>query len=296
MAKTVINPDPFCDVRLTNIKHNDRSTDKFMVELQRPDTEEFEEIPGVGTVHTADYQLVTNRQVFDMANQVLDDTGMEFKPITTFGGSHAQPISWNGKRFSSKWFVEDAAIDVPGGSKMMLGVEARNSYDGSCKVGLAFFAMHMVCSNQFYSQNMMGQPFVFPHVTHGGTLEEDISEALQQIRTKAVNFGRLQPAIELLQNTHMDGFQDFLTLRHGMGATTGLEFRDKAVLDELTGTGISHTLDLDEQPAYADPTSLWAIANAYTAVTTHAVGGMRGADHSSRAVDYLLNRAKELAA
>ena len=179
---TPINPDPFCDVRLHNIENQGRATDKFWIEVQDPETEEFVEIPGTGTVHSADYKLVTNRQVRDMAVAVMDDTGMAFEPIAGYPGGHSQPLYWNGRRFSEKWYVPDTAIDVPGGSSMMLGLEVTNSYDGSCKVGLAFFAMHLVCSNQFYSQNMMGRPFAFPHVNSGGNLEDDIGVALQQIQ------------------------------------------------------------------------------------------------------------------
>ena len=206
MSKTeIVNRDPFCDVRLENIMHGGHKTDKFLIALQDPETPtEFREIPGVGTVHSADYTLVSNKQVHDMANQVIVDSGMTFDPVPSWGEGHSANLFWNGRRFSEKWFCKDTAVAVPGGSSMMLGMEVTNSYDGSAKVGLAFFAMHVACSNQFYSHNMMGQPFEFPHVNRGGTLEEDIGVAMQQIQEKASSFGKIAPNLVLLSN---EGFR-----------------------------------------------------------------------------------------
>jgi len=167
-ADSIINNDPFCDVRLENIQHGSMATDKFMVALQAPDTDAYLPIPGVGSVHSGDYKLVTNRQVHDMALSVMGETGLSFKPLPTRAAGGATPVYWNGRRFSEKWYCESAGVDVPGGSSMRLGVEVTNSYDGSCKVGIAFFAMHMICANQFYSSNMMGRPFELPHVNRGG--------------------------------------------------------------------------------------------------------------------------------
>jgi hypothetical protein len=285
----LINADPFCEVRLDNVQYGDRATDKFMVAVQEPETEGFVPIPGVGTVHSGDYKLVTNRQVHDMAAQVMEDTGMTFKPIPTFGGGHSSPIFWNGRRFSEKWFCEEAAVDVPGGSQMRMGIEVTNSYDGSCKVGLAFFAMHCVCSNQFYGANLMGRPFEFPHVNHGGMLEEDINAAMQQIQSKASDFAKIGPNMQLLGDTRVTSLDDFIELRQRIKTETRAELRDKQLLDELAGQGVSRELDLGF--AYTDPSSFWNIANAYTAVTTHMVGGPRGADQSGRVTDWLLTEA-----
>jgi hypothetical protein len=287
MPTEIINPDPFCDVRLTNIKNQGRATDKFMIEVQKPESEEFVELPGVGTVHSADYKLVTNKQVNDMAQQVMSETGMEFRPINSFGNGHSEPRYWNGRRFSSKWFTKDVTFDMPGtSSAMAMGVEVTNSYDGSCKVGLAFFALHLICSNQFYTHNMLGRPFEFQHVNRGGNLEDDISTAMEQIKTKASTFGSLAPVMKGLMDTHVKGFDGFLKLRQELTADTGCQFRDKQLLDELSGRGVTQDLGIELQ--YKNPSSYWDIANAYTAVTTHAVGGPRGSDQSARVVDWLI--------
>jgi len=291
MAKTeIINDDPFCEVRLANIEHNGHKTDKFMIELMNAGNDGFKEIPGVGTVHSADYKLVTNQQVRTMAESVMSDTGMDFNPVPSFSTGHSQPIHWNGRRFSQKWYCKDTSVDVPGGSAMMMGMEVTNSYDGSCKVGLAFFAMHMVCSNQFYSANMMGRPFEFPHVNRGGDLDEDIGEALKQIRTMASGFGAIGPHVEKLNAQPIGSFSNFLKLRSLIRRETRAELRDKQLLDEIAGHGITAELKM-ANVKYNDEPTLWDVANAYTAVATHSVGGYRGADQSGRVIDWLLKRA-----
>ena len=287
----IVNPDPFCDVRLENIEHAGRKTDKYLIALQDPETPTlFREIPGVGTVHSADYSLVSNKQVHDMAAKVIDESGLTFEPVPTWGEGHSQNLYWNGRRFSEKWFCKDTAVAVPGGSSMMLGMEVTNSYDGSAKVGLAFFAMHVACSNQFYSNNMLGCPFEFQHVNHGGHLDQDIGDAMFQIQEKAKNFSKIAPNIKKLQGAHVESFEDFLALRRELSTTTGVEVRDRQLLDELSGDGITAELKMKDVK-YNDPSSLWDISNAYTAVTTHLVGGPRGSDHSQRVVDFLLKKA-----
>lgn len=172
---------------------------------------------------------------------------------------------------------------------MMLGLEVTNSYDGSCKVGLAFFAMRVECSNQFYSHNLLGRPYALPHVNNGGDINEDMQDAFNAIKTQASNFGKVLPAMRQLEARHCAKFTDFLDLRKKLVQDTRLEFRDRAVLDELCGCGITQELKMDNVK-YEDPSSYWNILNAYTAVTTHEIGGPRGSDMSQRVTDWFINQ------
>jgi hypothetical protein len=171
----------------------------------------------------------------------------------------------------------------------MLGLEARNSYDGSCKVSLGFFAMHVACSNQFVSNKLLGEPFVFPH-QQSGRIDEDFGTALDTIRDRAALFGQAALQLQELNHAHVESFGDFLKLRKECQNETGVDFRDRALLDELSGCGSTHKLGIDVKGAYGHPDSYWAIANAYTAITTHDVGGMRGSDQSSRVLNFLLGK------
>lgn len=289
----IVNTDPFCPVRLTQMRNRGRATDKFFVELQKPHSEEWQEILGTKVVHSANYRLVTNTEVHAMAATVMGRTNLAFKPVPTYGGGHSKSLLWNGKYYLERWYTPDVRITTPQGAEVMLGVEVRNSYDKSCRVGLAFFAMHCACSNQFFGGNLLGEPFDFSHIGTQGELTGNFEAALAQLQDKANNFARILPTIRLLSETHIPTVQNFLELRKKVTDTTGLEFRDRQILDELSGRGITRKVGIDVGQAYGDADSFWALSNAFTAITTHAVGGLRGQEQSSRFVDFMVKEAQE---
>jgi len=284
----IVNSDPFCAVRLDDVEHLGRKTDKKIIVMQEQDADTFSPIPGVSTVHGDHYNLVTNRAVRDMAVEVMDKTKLEFRPVPCWGEGHSENLFWNGRRYAEKWYCPDTQQPIGKGGAMMLGLEITNSYDGSCKVGLAFFAMRLECSNQFYSNNLLGKPYELQHVNTGGDINEDMQDAFNRIKTQAGNFGKVLPAMRNLMTEHCPTFDSFLNLRKRVTQDTKLEFRDRQVLDELSGCGITQELKM-QGVAYNDPSSHWDILNAYTAVTTHAVGGPRGSDMSQRVTDWFVN-------
>lgn len=291
----MINGDPFCPVRLTRVENRGRATDKFMVEVQKEDGTEWIEIPGVKGVHSANYRLVTNRQVHDLGQAVMERTGMTFKPVPSFGGGHSKNLTWNGAAYVERWYAPEVKVKSPQGTDVLLGVEVRNSYDNSCKVGLAFFGMHMVCSNQFFSRNLFGTPFNFTHIGNEGQLDDEFDDAFANLQSKAEQFGQIAPALDALMHTRLDTLDEFLDLRRRMNEQSGLTFRDREILDELSGIGVTKRIGAvtSGYGAYGDPATYWALANAVTAITTHLVGGLRGQDQSERAVDFLIAAARD---
>lgn len=115
-----------------------------------------------------------------------------------------------------------------------------------------------------------------------------MSDAFNAIKTQAGNFGRVLPAMRQLGASHCATFDSFLDLRKKLVHDTRLEFRDRSVLDELCGCGITSELKMPNI-SYEDPSSHWDILNAYTAVTTHEIGGPRGSDMSQRVTDWFVN-------
>jgi hypothetical protein len=293
---SLVNDDPFAAVRMENIQREGVRTDKYYVAIQKPDSEEFTDIPGVGAVHSEDYQLVTNQAVHDLALEVISTTGMDFRHVPSFGEGHSQPIMWNGHRFCERWFTEDVKVDAPGagGGHFALGLQVENSYGGSSSVSFSFFGMYLLCSNQFHSGNLFSAER-FPHVSasKGGDLHADLEWAKSRLVAQAETFGKIQPQLDLLAETRVEGVRGFLDLRRRMHAETGVNTRDRMWLDELSGQGISNTLELPHD-TYGEVESYWALSNAYTALTTHAVGGIQGAAQSSRVVDWMLDDAKRL--
>ena len=296
MTPEIINADPFCPARLSRVLNRGRATDKFFVELQKPDSEEWMEIPGTSVVHGSNYALVPNYQVHEMAQKVMAASKMNFQPIPTWGHGHSAPIVWSGKHYLERWYSPDVKFETPQGGQIMMGMQVCNSYDKSCQVGLSFFAMHVACSNQFHGRNLMGKPFQFAHIGDNGNLGEDFQSALDGLRNRAACFASVAPKIQMLSDTHVESLDDFLGLRQKCIDVTGLEFRDKQLLDELHNHAVTKGVGIDVGNTYGKPSSFWAIGNAFTAITTHAVGGLRGQEHSSRMTDFLLKEAELRAA
>ena len=288
---TMVNSDPMAPVRMENIKIDGEPSDKYYVAMQKEASEEYTDIPGVGSVHSADYQLVTNEDVRNLAVDVMAETGLHFEPLPHYEGGKPTTLFWNGHRYMQRWFSRDVSIQAPNGRGLFaMGLQIQNSYGGSSAVSFEFFGMHLLCANQFYSANLFGSAR-FPHVTSkGGNIALDRDWAKDKILAQAESFSTVQPKMQLLQETRVGGMREFLDLRKQLHAETGVNTRDKQWLDELSGQGVSEELGIP-MDNYEDPETFWALASAYTAVTTHCVGGPVAVTQSSSVVDWLVNKA-----
>ena len=297
----IVNHDPFAPVRLARFMDGDRPTDKVYIQIQREnDVDEWECPTGTAVVHGEGYRLISNRAMHNMLREVTDKIkeahGFGFEPLMSFG-THTPNLIWNGKAYCERWYSKDVSIKTPAGGSVMLGVEVRNSYDKTSCAQLGFYAMHVACQNQFHSHNMFGKPFRVVHVGDEGELDEDIPAAVEAVAREAAGFGRMLPTIERLCNTHLFTTTEFMDFLERCERETGLVINDVKIRRELQGCGpTSQVRGLDvDRSTYGDLDSLWAIVNAYTAMTTHDLPGFLGADKSARFVDFAIKVANEIA-
>ena len=292
----VINEDPFCDADLMPMEELDG---KYSVVRLKNSEGEWIPIPSKGAIHGDGYRFVPNSKVQQMAVDVLTRSGREFKPLPNeYNNSKASNLTWDGKKFASRWFIEDINGDINDAdnrSKLMLGVEAINSYDGSYKVGINFFAMSIMCQNQFYSQNLLGG-FTFGHYDRAGTnLDQDLDSAVELIEAQAETFGRALPKLQALTNTSLAdigngcSMSGYLDIRNSLQGTKKpwAPSHEPHVLDELAHNGVTARMGREQT---AHDRNLWGLLNAYTAVSTHHVGGFKGAGLSQFTTDNLLQR------
>jgi len=106
----------------------------------------------VGVV-SADYALVPNRKVHDLAVEVLERSGLATEPVRTL---------CDGKRYQQSWRMTDVTVAAQLGDVIALTVEAFNSYNGSMNFGLAFNAQRLVCENGMTLDFLLGG-FRFRH-------------------------------------------------------------------------------------------------------------------------------------
>ena len=136
----------------------------------------------------------------------------------------------------------------------------------------------------------MGE-FIFRHTNRdaGINLTENVDDTLKLIRQQTDKFLQAVPAFRQLTQQHCETLPKFLEMRQDMNQKFWKASRDSDVLDELAGEGVTKQLGMAQMQK--DPDSYWRILNAYTAVSTHQVGGWNGANLSNQATDYIIARA-----
>jgi len=289
-----INTDPFCDVDLLPLEE---TQGKYaVVRLKNAETGVFTPLDTKGAIHGRDYRLVPNTLINQLAQDILTKAEMPFELLGQASGSTTGHTVWDGKKFARRWLIKQPHADDQLGT-LMMGVEAVNSYDGSFKVGLQFFFVHTQCINQFHTGNLMGS-FVFGHFDHGDrALETDIEQAVSTIGQQAKNFASVLPKLRTLlkpMSNGTDSLSRFLSIRSELASENPAwpPSYDGDVLDELRGYGPSARLKLPQRPSAQNGRhTLWDLLNAYTAVTTHKVGGFRGASLSRMVTDHFVARA-----
>lgn len=288
-----VNEDPFAEVQLKQIFNNGRATDKWLTEMRDP-AGEWRELAGTGTVHSENYRLVSNKQVHDLMTAAISKVagkGVEFLPIPNYPGSTNSPIKWTGKKFVEGWYTRDVTVHPKDGGTVFLGVEARNSYDGDCKVKIAFFVMNCACANQLHGSNLLGQPFTLPHTVATPDLEENIDEVIRIVAAKAATFGAIISNLDRMCDWKFDNVMqrdDFLNICEDR---TGLVLNDRKLRLEMAGRGITSQipeLNLGNR-FYTDPHSMYGLVQAVSAVNTHDCPGLGGSEKTARFLDFAID-------
>ena len=118
-----------------------------------------------------DYLLVPNKELMDVASEIMGMSNLNFKPTKKF---------FNGKQFRYVWQIDDAGlqVEVPKvGDMMGLCLMMNNSYDGSLKAGIQIFLMRLACLNGQVSREF-GWGIDFKHYSKDGiNWEQNIIQA-----------------------------------------------------------------------------------------------------------------------
>ena len=293
MARSeVINADPFCSVDIMPLE---QAPQRGVIRL-KDEHGDWQPLEGVSAIHNVDsYKLVANSRVYQLAQDVLTRSGFDFDVIPENEHSKANRLAWDGRKFSAKWIIPSVSGDVSDGgtrSKLHLGVEALNSYDGSYKVGIQFYMMNMACFNQFYSGHLLGG-FVFGHYDRAGSdLDTDIQKATEMISGQAETFARALPRIQALSHTKLSNgkssLERFLEINLDTLEDIWRPTWDSHILREIHHRGITQKMG---RPQVAHSHNLWGLLNGYSAVATHVLGGFHGVGISRLVTDKFLEMA-----
>lgn len=255
IPKKVANP--FAEVFLDQMNVAGQDVPKMAVMLKG------EQAPVFVASHSPGYRLVSN----EFCHQVLQDVVTR----SDLGSPEEIGIIWTGKRYIERVILPGCGFQV-NGSKMVLGLQGINSYDGSTSFGVEFFSVSLRCHNQFHFSRQLGS-FIFKHVN--GNNDIIMEDAIQQLRDGAQRFVKLSPSLGELNA--QPASLDTLLQWHS----------DLSVLKPCwptTKTGEVLLAMKKEKP------TLWGLLNAFTWTTTHSIGGISGSRLSALACDYALKQ------
>src|SRR5690606_4046515 len=88
-------------------------------------------------VVSADYLVVSNAEVRDVAREIASRSGLRFAEEKTF---------FDGKRYALDLVAkDDGLVEARVGDHVGLGLRVENSYDGSRRFGASLFAYRLAC-------------------------------------------------------------------------------------------------------------------------------------------------------
>tara|TARA_Y100000310_G_C20681689_1_gene816361 strand:- start:805 stop:1635 length:831 start_codon:yes stop_codon:yes gene_type:complete len=135
--------EPYAEIEKKPLVYDDNRaiSNGYGVTIKTTDNEkQWQEI---GIV-SPNYLLVPNKQVKDMADEIIDASDYNFTPHKTF---------WNGKQYMTSYSVEDHDFgEVTVGDPITLGLMVQNSYDQSWVLSISLFAIRKLCNNGMTSR------------------------------------------------------------------------------------------------------------------------------------------------
>ena len=118
-------------------KNGDESGYKF---IMREDTDD------ILSCMTKEYKLVSNSEVWEAANPILNEMGAVLTEENIFS---------NGARTSWTWKIPDVKVKITRGDELNPQITIRNSYDGSFQLGILSGAFRLLCSNGLILGNIL---------------------------------------------------------------------------------------------------------------------------------------------
>ena len=201
----------------------------------------------VGVV-SADYTLVPNQKVHDLATEVLERSGFATEPVRTL---------CDGKRYQQSWRMTDMTVAAQLGDVVALTVEAFNSYNGSCNFGLAFNAQRLVCENGMTLDFMLGG-FRFRHYGNRD-FDRELEGAKEQVLALTDKVKLLEPVLSKMVDTpitrpELQAIYGSLPLGQGLIAQSFLGIEEdtqwgvyNAITDVLTRQESFRAQDINRQ-------------------------------------------------
>jgi len=220
-----------------------------------------------------DYLLVTNEEAVSTVHDIIQTAGLAHQPRKVF---------FDGKRLVYNTVFPELSAEGPRGDDMTVGVQLRNSYNGSMRFQASLYAERLVCSNGMVSQKHFAS-HQFTHTKQNSGWDREMEEALSVLDQARPTLEMFIEATQQLEYVDVSE-QDLMHLRsedRGLGELPVSRFGE--VFDQLT----EETRSAEAQSGFLGVTG-YDVLNAATNVLWHRDRSVTDLDYNEAVVDQLL--------
>jgi hypothetical protein len=177
--------NPYLPIRKVPLDYNGIESSAYSVQMQHPeDGEQFNHWKEVGVVGHS-YLLVDNDNVRKAANQVAEESKLQFVHDKTF---------FNGRSYAYSLKSDHVAGEVTKGDDVALGMQFWNSYDGSKAFGFAMMLYRLICTNGMMSKDHFNT-YRFKHEPKSENWEENLEQVVTNINNLVRGSNKLDTLI-----------------------------------------------------------------------------------------------------
>ena len=176
--------NPYAPIRKVPLDYNGITSSAYSVQMDKDD-KGWKEVGTVGK----NYMLLSNDKVRDAAEQVAQESNVEFTHDKTF---------FNGKSFVYSMKSNHISGEIRPGDDVALGMQFWNSYDGSKSFGFAMMLYRLICTNGMMSKNFFNT-YLFKHEPNSENWEESLEQVTSNINAMANGSLRLEEFIDSLK-------------------------------------------------------------------------------------------------
>lgn len=269
---------PFSQIKKRPSTTSTGNVTGYGVEIRDPSAENGWRVCGqVGP----NYLLVDNREVVEVAEEIVRASPFAQQPRKVF---------FDGKRLIYSTVLPQESVEGPRGDELTVGLQFRNSYNGSMRFRASLYVERLICNNGMTSTEHFAS-HTFRHTVGNEGWQGEVEEAMGVLRSAPDRLEHFANDLCLLDDTSIE-LQDVLALRRqaeGFGALPVSRFGE--VMDALTNELVAG--NGSGQPREESPATAYNVLNGATQVLWHRNRSVKDLEYNEGVVGQLLDYSRE---
>lgn len=260
---------PFSQIKKRPSTTSTGNVTGYGVEIRDPSAENGWRVCGqVGP----NYLLVDNREVVEVAEEIVRASPFAQQPRKVF---------FDGKRLIYSTVLPQESVEGPRGDELTVGLQFRNSYNGSMRFRASLYVERLICNNGMTSTEHFAS-HTFRHTVGNEGWQGEVEEAMSVLRSAPDRLDHFVSDLYALEDTGVDN-ADLMELRSDSGGLGNLPVsRFGEVYDALI-----------DQGAATRQCTAYDVLNAATNVLWHRDRSVKDLEYNEGVVGQLLDYSRE---